>query len=881
MGNPRAAIAALATLAFILAAPLVLLSLGWPLAQADVSSSYLWASLRSATVPPPVLAAAVIAVAWAAWAVFTALVALDVVALLRGRLPRLSPLRLLAITTLGGGLASTASAAPTEAPPTAPPVAEAPISHEHIHTAAGPTDTSTDPAPVERTRVLSGFSLDSSEITPTMRESLDDTRAIIETYGAAETIEITGHTDTSGTPERNRALSHKRAETVAQYLQNHLPTADITARGVADEHPRTDSDDLGAPAERRVEITYTLAPPQPPTADTPPQQAPTQETPPSTSDDESDSEPSAPQQDTAAGENGIDPLSGLAALTAAGGAGVGAGWWLGRRRAPTPTPPPSTAPDTPASDEAAVTTTGETTTGDAPHTDAGVIDSQARVLLATQQGEPVRVAADEGLAITGTYTSSVIAALTVAALHGHTSVLTTHEVATHLGLDDHSWHPRLTLASDTTDAVIRAEALMVAAARQRLENEHDVPAAPTNWTLLIVGSPSAQLSERLAMLAQRGPESGIIVVIAGAWPRARPITCERLDTLEIDLGPDAGAQRLVGLHVNALTPTQVAEELVAHARSVDGEEERANPTTATEDSEPAEDDHAPPDTACEPASTAHSPATPRCDPAPASSENARVHLRLFAPNLEIEVDGRALTTGLRTRGRHLLALVALRPDGVSSEDVSHLLSPDADTEHAKNLRNTAISALRAVIRDMLDDPQAKVVIHTAGRYYLDSDLVTADVLAFDEELSRARATQPPQRHDHLAAAVRLHHSPLLAELTEPWVEPERQNRSRAVADACVELAHAATAPTDALNWLERARTVDEYNEVIYQEIMRLQRQQNRPDAARRTYEQLVTRLTVIDAEPSITTTQLLAELTAVEPPEKKPIPLKPRHSSPR
>jgi outer membrane protein OmpA-like peptidoglycan-associated protein len=70
---------------------------------------------------------------------------------------------------------------------------------------------------------------------------------------AAKRFEIAGHTDASGSPERNRALSQARAEAVKMFLVAHgVPTARLEAKGYGSEGLALPNLPLD-PRNRRVE----------------------------------------------------------------------------------------------------------------------------------------------------------------------------------------------------------------------------------------------------------------------------------------------------------------------------------------------------------------------------------------------------------------------------------------------------------------------------------------------------------------------------------------------------------------------------------------------------------------------------------------------------
>ena len=85
-------------------------------------------------------------------------------------------------------------------------------------------------------------------------------------------VEVVGHTDSVGDGAANQALSERRARAVQQALQPQLSRdgVTLTASGRGEQEPvardrgRRDSEE--AAANRRVTVTYTVAPPEPPAA---------------------------------------------------------------------------------------------------------------------------------------------------------------------------------------------------------------------------------------------------------------------------------------------------------------------------------------------------------------------------------------------------------------------------------------------------------------------------------------------------------------------------------------------------------------------------------------------------------------------------------------
>ena len=70
-------------------------------------------------------------------------------------------------------------------------------------------------------------------------------------------VDVLAHTDTTGSPEINKALSEKRAAAVASYLANHgVAKARIASRGLGESVPLylPETDETQKAANRRIEI---------------------------------------------------------------------------------------------------------------------------------------------------------------------------------------------------------------------------------------------------------------------------------------------------------------------------------------------------------------------------------------------------------------------------------------------------------------------------------------------------------------------------------------------------------------------------------------------------------------------------------------------------
>jgi len=104
------------------------------------------------------------------------------------------------------------------------------------------------------------FDTGKATIKPESFPVIEDVARILQQYPTLN-IEIGGHTDNVGTPEKNLELSHARAESVLVYMKDHFPNlnaSQYSAKGYGDERPvAPNSSALGRAKNRRVEFRVT------------------------------------------------------------------------------------------------------------------------------------------------------------------------------------------------------------------------------------------------------------------------------------------------------------------------------------------------------------------------------------------------------------------------------------------------------------------------------------------------------------------------------------------------------------------------------------------------------------------------------------------------
>jgi outer membrane protein OmpA-like peptidoglycan-associated protein len=99
------------------------------------------------------------------------------------------------------------------------------------------------------------FARASADLDGRSRPTLDELARIARACPEV-LIEIEGHTDAEGTPERNAGLSKRRAEAVAQYLAEAGVDAErLSAIGYGETRPVAPNDTAGNRARnRRIEF---------------------------------------------------------------------------------------------------------------------------------------------------------------------------------------------------------------------------------------------------------------------------------------------------------------------------------------------------------------------------------------------------------------------------------------------------------------------------------------------------------------------------------------------------------------------------------------------------------------------------------------------------
>ena len=243
-----------------------------------------------------------------------------------------------------------------------------------------------------------------------------------------------------------------------------------------------------------------------------------------------------------------------------------------------------------------------------------------------------------------------------------------------------------------------------------------------------------------------------------------------------------------------------------------------------------------------------------------------VWIRVLGP-AAVSVRGEEIATGLRSDARNLLALLAVRKDGLTLDEIIDLMWPEVNFGTGGSRFHTAVKNIRGVLRATTGAASAGFVIRASGRYRLDPGLIDCDLWHFDAAITQARTVPADEREAALRWAADSYTGPLLDGCGLEWVEPCREAARRAAADMLRHLADLTwdRDPDAALGWLDRAMTIDELNEELHRHVMTRQAELGRLDAVRRTWQRLEISLAAIGETPAQDTRVLADRLTAGVP----------------
>ncbi|MFY7064710.1 OmpA family protein [Nocardiopsis changdeensis] len=809
---------ALATVLMLVGPPLLASVLGWPPQRTEMSWTWLMQYLRGGTLPSAAVITAAVVALWAVWAAHLVIVVLDVVAVLRGLVPRVGLIRLVWVLSAGGATAATTTTA-SWADTTTFVAGEEEAGPQEAMSGRGGEQAGDER--IHRVRTLSHFGFDSAELTPQMRESLAATVEMISELGDPDApVVVTGHTDPTGDPVYNQDLSERRAQVVVDHLKERTGRDDVRfeVQGAGEDRP---PEEAGVSYERyrRVEIAYTLRPaPDPvsaPSADTQEQR--------SSPEDRGETV----QVEVVASEETAAAAHPVLIGAAAGAAGLGVGYAAGRhkgalrhRHSPSGTderegsipsagdaPPPEPDDDLVRRDPEGVA--------------RGVVDVDGFVLVA----EETRVRGNEGVGLTGLHAEAALRAMVTDHLPG--PVIATESALTALGGPD-AVPTGVQKVESAHEALIEVDILMLHTAREGLSGERSTEAVEGRQAPLVVCTDqdfTARESPRPA-----GSSGGVVCVLGGT-----------------------GA----GVVLEFQSPDRVSMTAPIHREISDRPRLSARGTSSGE--EPAETDLPKGDTA--EAVNGPAPAHPGGEAEQTSPE--RVQVRLLSPHLVCEVDGQAVQ-GFRSSSLALLAVLALKGGvkGISDQELLGCLAPDTDVERARRLRSNAVTSLRNTVRKALDlSSEAPVIEKEGGFYRLQDGLFDVDVHRFWKLRKEASKEEDGASTRALKEAIGLYKSDLLSDSDEEWLGRYRRRLQMEFSDTCTRLIKGTKDAEEKVSLIDLALHVDPMNEVLHREKMIQYSQMGRKEMVHRSFREMKEILSHFGARPDAISQDLFRDLT--------------------
>jgi DNA-binding SARP family transcriptional activator len=357
---------------------------------------------------------------------------------------------------------------------------------------------------------------------------------------------------------------------------------------------------------------------------------------------------------------------------------------------------------------------------------------------------------------------------------------------------------------------------------------------PTILTIAPAASPHAK---RLAAALTLGQQLGITGILAGSWPPPGA-TCEIAANGQVVTVSSDELRHLDDAQTFQLTPEESADvlaTLAAASGSTGAGVETGSPRLLA----------------------------PLPDEQPESGTQGRmVQIAVLGP-FQLHADGQPITKGLRRKAAELLTYLTIHHDGATTDAILDALWQDIPVDRAAPILHAATSNVRKLLRAATGESEAGFILRAADHLRLDPLLVETDLWCFQESLVKAaRSSGDRERRASLQAAADLWRGDLAPSINSAWIDEDRETLRRDAVDTLARLAELCEAdnPEQALAHLERAITIDRYQEALYRRIMRLQGELGRPDAVRRTYQLLESRLTHIDAEPDENTADLLNKL---------------------
>jgi DNA-binding SARP family transcriptional activator len=479
-------------------------------------------------------------------------------------------------------------------------------------------------------------------------------------------------------------------------------------------------------------------------------------------------------------------------------------------------------------------------------------------------------------------------------------------------LDDHQPDQLPTavmIVPDLDAALGEMESALLTRTRQLLDEDGHDTRSTGHTTLILLAAPTQHAERRLQAILDNGANLGMLGVLLGQW---RPGATARLraDGTVSAASPGIG-ETLTGTRLFTLPATDTTALLTVLRDAQGPDQPHPDPHTApAHPTLPSSNGQPPPPMAPQPRQAPNEknlldepsqlesthPTDAPGEPVATDSEHREIPQvdgsttdpRVIAPagtddeaeptrcrplllltildrvalTYSDEDPPRDLTAALTPKQREVLVYLAINRDGARREALAEAIWPDSPRARPYNSLYSTLSLLRRNLSKATNDQISDITRNDEGRYHLDPTIVTVDYWQFHNALrTRRRANTDTERLDALHHATELYHGGLAEDISSEWIEAPREATRRDALDALAILIRSLGDhdPERMLDLLERARTLDPYNESIYRDIIRTQALLGQQESIPRTLTLLTTTLTELGQHPSDETTNL-AEL---------------------
>lgn len=342
----------------------------------------------------------------------------------------------------------------------------------------------------------------------------------------------------------------------------------------------------------------------------------------------------------------------------------------------------------------------------------------------------------------------------------------------------------------------------------------------TNGLRVLLATPTPQTQTRLRTVLDADGEQGLAAVLLGPWPPGATLHIDANGTVEA-ASPTGD---VVGIRLYSLPDNDTAELLdLLHQASQHERPAQDSVNSEEQQKEPPPQQRRP------------------------STQTKPLDLYLLG-RIRLFHNGADITDSMTRKQREVLAHLALHPDGVRRDTIVADVWPNIPGPRPQNSFHATLSQLRRALRTATANTVENITISEDGHYTLDPAVVDVDLWRLRHML---------QNEQDATTLTSIYCGELAEELRAEWLITPRETLRRDVLDGLSSLMKAGGIKPEArLEILEQMRLLDPYNESVYRDIIRAQRELGREESIPRTIALLTASLAEIGESPTSETTSL-------------------------